>query len=150
MEIYVKKQFGVLCPADAGNEELLEALKPGEYKAVITKPRNIKFHRKFFALLNFAFEQWDPDSLYYKNQPVQKNLDRFRKDITILAGYGNPVINLKEDVRIEAKSISFASMDEVEFDELYNQVINVILDKILTNYTRDDLDDVLARLMLFT
>lgn len=150
MEVYVKKQFGVLCPADSGNEELLESLKPGEYKAIVTKPRNIKFHRKFFALVNFAFDQWHPNIVIYKNQSVSKNRERFRKDLIILSGYGDPVINLKGEVRIEAKSISFANMNEVEFDALYSEVINVILDKILTNYTREDLDDVLARLMLFT
>jgi hypothetical protein len=58
-------------------------------------------------------------------------------------------VNLKGETRLTAKSISFANMDEDEFSDLYNAACNVILQRILTNYTRDDLDAVIDRLMGF-
>ena len=80
---------------------------------------------------------------------MAKNKERFRKDIAILAGFFDSTVNLKGEVRLEAKSISFAQMDEIEFEALYNQTINVILQSVLTTYTRDDLDAVVEQLLRF-
>jgi hypothetical protein len=49
-------------PATEQDEELLKRVRTGEIIACeFTKPRNPKFHRKFFALLNLAYEYWVPD-----------------------------------------------------------------------------------------
>lgn len=77
--------------------------------------------------------------------PVAKKRERFRKDLIILAGFYEPTVNIRSEVRLEAKSISFAVMDEIEFERLYNATVDVILRRILTRYTRQDLDDVISR-----
>jgi hypothetical protein len=59
------------------------------------------------------------------------------------------VYRVDGSVRIEAKSISFAMMNEESFAELYDSTINVILSKILTNYTKQELEDVVGELMSF-
>ena len=120
-----------------------------EYKAELTRPRNLKFHRLFFALVKVAFDAWDMPDSEYKSVKIEKNLDRFRKDLLIMAGYGYPVVNIKGDVRFEAQSMSFGSMDQDEFETLYNRVIDVILSKVLSNYTRDDIDDQVNRILRF-
>jgi hypothetical protein len=53
------------------------------------------------------------------------------------------VYNARGEVRVEAKSISFANMSEDEFEALYSDTINVILRKILTSsaMTEDQLRD---------
>ena len=49
-------------PATEQDEELLKRVRTGEVIACeFTKPRNPQFHRKFFALLNLAYEYWEPD-----------------------------------------------------------------------------------------
>ena len=46
--------------------------------------------------------------------------------------------------RLKAKSMSFANMEQDEFDVLYYAVHDVIRQRILTNYSREELDEVLA------
>lgn len=84
-----------------------------EYK----KPRNYKFHKKYFALIKLAFE----------NQQDYRNLNDLRRDLSITAGYYDEVVNkVTGEVYKIAKSISFSSMDENEFSELYERIKDII------------------------
>lgn len=115
-------------------------------------PRNGKFHRKFFGLLNFAFSAWEParQNKSYKGVPVTKNFERFRKDVLIQAGYYTQTFDLDGHMELEAQSISFANMDDVQFEAVYSAVADVILGKVLTSYAgRDELDDVMAKVVGF-
>lgn len=96
------------------------------------EPRNGAFHRKYFALLDLAYEYWNDTTkhLEYKGQQVAPDRERFRKDIQILAGFCQPVVNIKNEVRLEAESISWASMTEERFGQLFDAVIKVLLDKV--------------------
>ena len=115
----------------------------------VSFPRNVRFHRKFFAMLNLGYDAWEPDGLKYKGEAVQKSFERFRHDVLILAGYYEPVYCVNGKTRLLAKSISFGRMSEDEFEEVYSRVADVILQKILTKYTRDDLDIVVEQMMGF-
>jgi hypothetical protein len=148
--ILTKTAGGALAPANQQAVEYMAKLKTGAtVTATVKRQRNPAFHRKMFALLNFAFDAWEPAAKEYKGQPVQKNFEQFRRDVTILAGYYETSYNLKGEVRLTPKSISFGSMDEDEFGQLYSAIINVILSRILTKYTRDDLDTVVENLLRF-
>lgn len=164
MEILLKKIDAALYPADDEAANYLFQCKQGQVvKAKISKPRNMAFHRKYFALMKYAFEHWnlpeislqgrpiskDNDIYYYNGQKIEKNYKTFRKNIQILAGFGDPIFTLNGDVRFESKSISFGSMEADDFDKLYNSVINVILKHVLKNYTKDDLDQVVAEILRF-
>jgi len=141
---------GAFMPAFESDRETTAKIKNGALvRAEIIQPRNAKFHRKMMALINLAFDAWEPPEKEYKGMPVQKNFDRFRKDLVIAAGFYTVVANLKGEVRAEAQSISFAKMDEEEFSRVYNSVANVILQKVLTNYTKDDLDRVVDQVLGF-
>jgi hypothetical protein len=140
--IYVRKLYDTLVPVDKISIEAMEKLKPnGEYKAELTQPRNYKFHKKVFALMHVAFDALQFTECEYQGQQVVKSFNQFRDDLTILAGSYDVVYNYKGDIRFEAKSWSFANMDEIEFQVLYSHLIDVILLKVLNNYTRDDLDN---------
>lgn len=115
-------------------------------------PRNGKFHRKFFGLLNFAYEAWQPErkNKSYKGVEVAKNFNRFRHDVIIQAGFYEQTFNLDGEMRLEAKSMSFASMDNTEFELLYDAVATVILEKVLDNYSgREELDEVMNKVIGF-
>ena len=142
---------GCLIPQDDAAAEFIQKMKAGELlRGDFKRVRNYKFHRKYFALVGYAFDQWEPSELQYQGQPVRKTIGRFRKDVAILAGFFETTVNLKGDVRLEAKSISFAQMDELEFEQLYSATVDVVLSRILTNYTRADLDAVVENLLRFT
>lgn len=150
-DIVLMKTANVLVPYDEAAAEFIKKMKAGELAhADYKRVRNYKFHKKYFALVGFAFDQWEPrGGLTYRGQAVAKNKDRFRKDVAILAGFFESTVNLKGEVRLEAKSISFSQMDEIEFETLYSATIDVILSRILTQYTRDDLEAVVEQLLQF-
>ena len=127
-------------------------LEAGELVKVSLKiERNGKFHRKFFALLNVGFEAWDPGRKHkqHKGMPVAKNFEQFREDVTILAGFYEQTFDLRGHMKVKAKSISFASMDQQEFERVYSAVADVLLQHVLTRYSRADLDEVVERVMRF-
>jgi hypothetical protein len=148
--VLTKAPGGALIPADPQAADFINRLKLGQgITASVKRHRNPGHHKKYFALLNLAFDAWEPTEATYKGQRVGKNFDQFRNDVIVLAGFYEMAVNLKGETRLTAKSISFANMDQAEFDDLYNATCNVILQRILTNYTRDDLDAVIDRLMGF-
>lgn len=149
--VFIKTAGGTLAPADIGTAEYIDKVKVGAtLAAAVTKQRNPKFHRKYLALLNLAFDSWEPELKTYRGEKAGKNFDQFRKQVAILAGYYEASYTITGEVRLIAKSISFAKMDEDEFEKLYSASVNVILQRILTNYTRDNLDAVVEKLLSFT
>lgn len=150
-ELYLKKVNGALYPDDTESAELLFNMKQGHViKAKISSPRNYEFHKKYFALLDHAYESWEPEiPEKYQGMNIEKNRETFRKNIQILAGYGDPVINLRNEVKYESKSISFGKMEAEDFEKLYNSVLNMILKHVLTKYTKDDLERVVEEILRF-
>jgi hypothetical protein len=147
----MKAANGMLAPLDPQSIEYVSRLKLGAgVTATIKKHNNPAFHRKMFALFNLAFEAWEPAAQEYKGAIVQKNFDQFRKDLTILAGYYESTINLRGEVRLIAKSLNFSAMGQEEREACYSAIINVILAKLLTNYTREDLDAWVERVLAYT
>ena len=153
-------------PATAQDEDQLSRVRTGEIIACdFTKPRNPAYHRKFFALLNLAYEYWTPGGGLMPQQElfgitglakyiaskvpgvdakalakeyvtmqitgrsekypaVEKDFELFREWIISESGHSE----LKQTPRgivKKAKSISFARMDETEFNGLYKSVFNV-------------------------
>jgi hypothetical protein len=150
IEVYVRKLYNTFAPDSQADEDAMEALKPGGvYKAVFTQPRNYKYHQKFFVLLDVAYEAWEAPELEHKGVQVAKNRERFRKDIIIQCGFYDLSVGIDGRVRCDAKSISFAGMDQDEFEILYSTAIDVILGKVLKDYTRDDLDEQVNRVLRF-
>ena len=149
-----KAATGALIPASEDDSEALRRFKVGAVISVEVKQvRNYEFHKKWFALVKFAFEQWsERPSATYKGQPVQPNLDTFRRDLTILAGYSRVVVHVDGSVRVEAESISFGRMNQETFEKLYSATINIILCKILNGrgLTEEQLRDVIDRVLQFT
>ncbi len=154
MKISLKKVSDIMIiPDDKESADFIDKMK---YNQVITadfkKPRNYSFHKKYFALIKYAYENWQPEefeSPEWEGVVPEKSFDRFRKDLIILSGRYNAVYRIDGSVRIEAESISFASMTEEGFAELYDATINVILKKILTNYSREDIDGVIEEVEAF-
>jgi hypothetical protein len=152
MEIVLAKAAnGSLVPVDPQGVEAIAKMKLGQgVKVQMTRHNNVKFHRKIFALANLAYEAWTPVAKEHKGVPIEKNFDQFREDITILAGFYETRVRVNGETRYIAKSWSFSSMPDDEKDRLYNSIINVILKHVLTNYTRDDLDNVVEQVLRFT
>jgi len=106
-------------PADEYQAELLPRFALGDMvKAKFTKPRNIKFHRKFFAMLSATFDMQDS----YTND------SHWRDAVLIAAGHCETFINHLGEVNYKPKSIAFVNCDETEFLRIYNDAIQAICD----------------------
>ncbi len=151
-EILVQRGPGnTLIPFGEDGVKAVQSLKHGQtVKAVITRPRNIKFHRKFFSLLNFGFDYWQPEPAEWQGIQAEKSFKIFREQTTILAGYREVTHNLDGSVKVVAKSISFASMDESEFNDLYKAVYSVIWRLVVSKangFTEDLMQNSLNQLL---
>ena len=102
-------------------------------KADVVNPRNLRFFRKWFALVKVGFDLWEETGVaaIYKGEQIRPSFDRFRKDVTILAGFHHAVINVNGELRLEADSIAFGSMDEDTFENLYNATLTTIVHKVM-------------------
>ena len=149
----IKLPNGTFMPADEASREEAAKFKIGSavrFKA--TRQRNYQFHKKWWALAQFAFEHWEQPAIADPKYPgivPEKNFDRFRKDLIILAGFYDATFRIDGSTRIEAKSISFANMSQDDFDRLYSATIDAVLKHILTHYERDELEEVVLRLLEF-
>lgn len=114
----VKTPEGWLRPWSEEDAEKLSHWKIGApLRATVRQPRNAAFHRKFFAMLNTAFE-W---------QDEYDSKESFRWVVTIYAGFYDEVPSPKGGITFVPKSIAFHKMDEMEFAELYSKVVDVVL-----------------------
>jgi hypothetical protein len=112
MKLMLTRTFNGLKATYNTDLELLSKLEVGQsYLAEIKKPRNILFHRKFFALLNLLFD----------NQDVHDDIDELRSDLLINIGCYKEKPNLDGEVIKIPLSISFSKMDEVEFSKMYEK-----------------------------
>lgn len=128
MKVHLSKTQIGLIPVDANAIKWFSKIKIGEVvSADFKRVRSYKFLKKYFALLNLAFDSWEPGEVNSKYGKPEKNFDRFRADLTILAGYYESTIRLDGSVRIEPKSVSFAKMSEEDFEKLYSATITVLI-----------------------
>ena len=150
----VKTPGGALAPVDAEAREMVDKLKLGQgIQASVRRARTVRFHRKGMALFRLAYDVWEPlTPLEYKGLPVAKDFERFRKDMTILAGFYKAVYNARGEVRLEAESLRFSSMSEERFEEVFNAVLNVVWSRVLkaAGYASvEDVEEVIEELMRF-
>jgi len=176
---FVKTSAG-LVPHTEHDKEVFDKWKvggviSGEFKQV----RNPKFHRKFFGLLNLAFNYYEPssgvltadekriatkifvgledmsegtgafldwgrefmkaesDERKGQIENIQCAFDPFRYDMIEKAGYYTTVNLPSGGTKRVAKSISFAKMDQLEFDQLYKAVFNTLWRFVLSRTFKD-------------
>ena len=129
MKINVKKlPGGVLSPMSDIDAEALNGFKTGEtYEIDIKRSRNPAFHGKTFAFLHFCFQHWQSDR-EFMDESAQFEL--FRKQLTVLAGYYNQLHHIDGSFRLEAKSLSYGSMEPEDFEKFYNAAIQAAMKHI--------------------
>ena len=112
-KIHLKKQLGVLKPVDQIDIDTIYQLKEGEiYSCEIKQPRNIRFHRMFFAMIGLCFE----------NQDVFTNVKNFREEMLKASGHFTSYENHKGIMVYKEESISFSNMKQDEFEKVYEAV----------------------------
>jgi len=117
MKLLLRNTISGLVPIYPSDQDEKRKLKLGvDYLVEVTNPRNIGFHKKFFALLNIGHE----------NTNLDMPFDTYRKYILMKAGYYK-AYDTPKGVFYDAESISFASMSQDKFEEVYSRVLDKII-----------------------
>ena len=113
-------------------------LKIGDvYKVEVRKARNVLLHRKYFALINCAWNYLNEKQTAF----FKESIELFRKTVEISAGHCDMIYSIQRKEWIEqAKSISFEKMSEFEFRELYEAVKRVLFDVFLKHITVEEFE----------
>lgn len=129
-----------LIPCGDDDYDEKRKLKIGQtYSVEIRVVRNVDFHRKYFALISYAWE-----FLTEQEMDAFRTKEGFRKSIEITAGHYEPIYDLETESFVHApKSISFGSMDNAEFSDLYDRVKDVIFSIIGSRVTREEFERIL-------
>lgn len=140
MKLFAKydKYTNKLSPVYLSDYDRLKSsgLKHGEdYEIEAKLKRNYKFHKKFMALINICHE----------NQEHFQEFEDTREYLTIKAGYFRKIEMPNGNIQVKAKSISFANMDNIEFEDLYQKAINEVC--IFLKISEGDLLDEILNFM---
>ena len=145
MEIFCQVTPNGLVPLYDSDYQLKTKLKNGMVvKCKLSNPRNYRFHKKFFALVRLTMQNL-PDHLAYqwKIHTEADMLKRFKRDL----GYFTCSINELGEREIEYKSISFASMEQHEFERFFNECLSVVINVYLQGIDKVDLMEELENFM---
>ena len=134
MKYYFYKTENGLIPMDKCKP--FDKLEIGEEIEIdITSKRNIQFHKKFFALIKLAFD----------NQDYYTDLEDLRKDLIKVSGfYENRTNFITGEIETKHNSISFSSMNNDEFQEVYNKVLQVV-----SEFLNTDKEELINELLQF-
>ena len=120
MKLLVRNTISGLQPLYPSDFDQKRKLRLGaDYEVEVKNPRNIGFHRKFFALVNIGYE----------NTSLDMPIDTYRKYLIMKAGYFK-TYQTPKGVFYDAESISFSSMSQDEFEEVYSRVLDKIIEDI--------------------
>lgn len=128
-------------PSLPADKEVLEKYKNNAILYVdLRKPRNGKFHRKFFALIHVIYEAQDQYS-------TEEDL---LVEIKLRAGHYQEHVTARGKMMYIPKSLSFDSMDGDEFAVFYDKAISTALKYLLPKtYTREALDQLIDKIISF-
>ena len=129
MKLLCKNTITGLVPLYPSDYDNKRKLKLGQdYECEITNPRNVGFHRKFFALVNIGHE----------NTQLNMPFETYRKYMIMKAGYFN-TYQTPKGLYYEPESISFSSMSQDRFEEVYSRVLDKIIEDI--GATKEDIEN---------
>jgi len=107
-------------PAYPSDEAVFESLKQGNmYKCDIRRARNPDHHRKGFALINLIFN----------SQERYRTIEDLLVELKLMTGWYREHVRSDGSLIYVPKSISFADMDQLEFERFYDAVIDIAIQK---------------------
>ena len=139
MKILVEKTLQGYIPAFGSDHEerKKDKHKIGEkYWVDIKQARNPLLHKKYFAMLKMAYE----------NQEKYKDKNHFRLLTQMKAGYYEEIKTDKGIVYFPI-SISYDSMDNIAFEELYNKVHAVLWETYFSHLDDEALQNEILNFM---
>ena len=122
-DLYMRKvaQDTFVCIDDVSKEYAAKVKIGEDRKVSMTLPRNVKFHKKFWGMIDLVAQ--NQERITYATSKQAR--DRMIYAIMYILKRGDFWGPNKE--HFDRHSISFASMDEIEFGQLYTETLDVCL-----------------------
>lgn len=134
------KHLGSLRPADEGGEEALRKIGHGECIMVeVKRPRNVRMHRMFWALMTIVWEQMD-----HERYPTAEDLVAAVK---ISAGLRTRIVLPGGEIGFIPGSIAFHKMSQGEFERFYDRVCDLLAKHFLPGVTSAELRSEVASMI---
>lgn len=130
--LFVRTLTG-LAPADPIAEKQTLRVPIGtEVRVIMSRPRNPRFHRLVFGLLH----------LVYQNLQVNTfgSFDVFLHAVKLATGLFDMGVDVHGNPCPIVRSVSYSAMQEAEFSEWWEKVIDLVLTKFLVGMTRPELE----------
>lgn len=136
--VWMEKHLAALRPADSEAAEKLNKIKLGDKVLVeIRKPRNLAHHNKLFAMFKKILENQE----YYRNDST--GMENLLEDFKISLGEFDWVKRKINGEIVEVpkgRSISFAKMEQTEFDIFYSKAIDFVITEVIPGLDRVELE----------
>jgi hypothetical protein len=151
-EVFFRKiGDGTLLAVNESDREALYRIKVGQIvRCEVTRSRSPRFHRKAFALFNYAYSRFEPVETKLNGRMVtpQRDFDEFRKWLTIKAGFFDVIGYPDGSVRARAQSLSYANMEQEKFERVYSNVLNAAIEHVLLGETSDEVNRVVEQMIM--
>jgi len=135
-----QKILNGLRPADEAGEEALRKISLGELVQVeIKRPRNLKMHKLFWALMSLVWQNVDSE-----RYPTVEDLVAA---VEIYAGIRTRIELPNGTQGFIPGSIAFHKMDQVEFAAFFERVIDLVCTHFIPGLPPGDLRDELEQMV---
>jgi hypothetical protein len=122
-DLFLKRTLHGFAAADEATQDAMRSYKIGDtYRASVVKPRNLKAHRRYWALVNMV----------YQNTEGYASAELVHAHLKLLAGRCSPVVSKTTgETFLVPESISFNAMDEAEFQDFWARCIKAVCEHII-------------------
>lgn len=129
-----QKIMGGLRPADEAGTDALRKVANGELVSIeIKRPRNIKHHRMFWALMSIVWDNMD-----HERYPTVEDLT---SAVKISAGLRTRIELPGGEIGFIPGSIAFHKMSQDDFSAFYDRVCDLICKHFLPGVENDALKE---------
>lgn len=136
MKIVMQKRSGALYPSDETSQSYFNKIASCKNIFVrIQTPRNIKHHRKLFALLKLVVDNTE----CFESTKVLLNY--IKLNIGYCEIHKIKIPNLDIDTYIQyPKSMDFSTMKQEDFNIFYDKAVDFIIKNIIQNITKEEIE----------
>lgn len=134
MKILLRRSGRALLPCTGHDYDIISKI-PEDIDIIceVSIKRNVRYHRLFFAVMRTVFDNI-PERIAqeYHISSVDTLVDRIKIDLGEFT-----TEDIGGEKVLQLKSISFAKMDQSEFESFFNRAIDIISKKYLPGVTRE-------------
>ena len=138
MKIYCRVTQQGLLPLYGSDYDEHKRLKEGDEVLVeIKRARNVKFHKKYWALLRLTIDNMPEEVLDNYHIHTAEDLNRIVK---YFLGYAD-LVQVGELQYLQERSIAFDKMSESDFETFYKRAVQLIVADFLKGVTGTEIEE---------